>query len=284
MESKNNKAEKALNSNANHDKRIVDLELALSKAQQKIDSLQKKIKEEGDKKIKIEKDFEREQQKLKDLEAKNDQNQKILKKKSEDLLIAQRRLRSGSSAGLNTIGTVDTDKHWVEQEIEKLVEEKKQMDLFKEELKRREDLVKKKELLLKEKNELQMKKLRSSQITKVSLNLIDQKLDNINKQIGHDTFPTPPSSASTSPVSNPSNYKELEETHSNLVKQRKKLDEKLQNGTSLTSGEERRLIEIDEAIEALEIAIDFESDQIDDQQFKLRDSLLLISDTNEVIY
>lgn len=284
MESKNNKAEKALNSNANHDKRIVDLELALSKAQQKIDSLQKKIKEEGDKKIKIEKDFEREQQKLKDLEAKNDQNQKILKKKSEDLLIAQRRLRSGSSAGLNTIGTVDTDKHWVEQEIEKLVEEKKQMDLFKEELKRREDLVKKKELLLKEKNELQMKKLRSSQITKESLNLIDQKLDNINKQIGHDTFPTPPSSASTSPVSNPSNYKELEETHSNLVKQRKKLDEKLQNGTSLTSGEERRLIEIDEAIEALEIAIDFESDQIDDQQFKLRDSLLLISDTNEVIY
>ena len=54
---------------------------------------------------------------------------------------------------MNTIGTVDTDKHWVEQEIEKLVEEKKQMDLFKEELKRREDLVKKKELLLKEKNE-----------------------------------------------------------------------------------------------------------------------------------
>jgi hypothetical protein len=198
-------------------------------------------------------------------------------------MTAQRRLRSGSNAGLNTIGTnntagnatPDVDKHWIEQEIEKLVEEKKQMDLFKEELKRREDLVKKKEILLKEKNELQMKKLRSSQLNRESLNLIDQKIESINKQIYNDT--TIPSASS-----NESNYKELEDTHKNLVKQRQKLEEKIQCGTLLNSSEERRLIEIDEAIEALEIAIDFESETINDQQFKLKDSILLNSDPNEV--
>lgn len=285
LESKHKNTEKALNTNTNQDKRIADLELTLSKAQQKIDSLQKKIKEEADKKLKIEKDFEKEQQKLKDLEAKNEQNQKILKKKTEDLMTAQRRLRSGSNAGLNTIGTAatpDPDKHWVEQEIEKLIEEKKQMDFFREELKRREELVKKKELLLKEKNELQMKKLRSSQLTKESLILIDQKLESINKQFNQDGSLSPTvSSASCSPVSQ-SNYKELEETHTSLVKQRKKLDEKLLNGNVLTANEERRLIEIDEAIEAIEIAIDFESETINDQHNKLKDSIFLNTDPNEV--
>lgn len=260
------------------------MELALTKTQQKVDQLQKKIKEESDKKLKLEKDFEKEQQKLKDLENKNEQNQKILKKKTEDLVTAQRRLRSGSNAGLDKIGapstatttgnsSPDVDKHWVEQEMEKLVEEKKQMDLFKEELKRREELVKKKEFLLKEKNDLQMKKLRSSQLTKESLNMIDQKLENINKQINQDSV-TPAQS----------NYKELEETHESLVKQKKKLDEKIQNGTLLTAIEERRLIEIDEAIEALEIAIDFESETINDQHFKLKDSILLNSDPDEVFF
>ena len=172
--------------------------------------------------------------------------------------------------------TPDVDKHWIEQEIEKLVEEKKQMDLFKEELKRREDLVKKKEILLKEKNELKMKKLRSSQLTRESLNLIDQKIETINKQIYNDT----PISSSAS--SGESSYKELEETHKNLVKQRQKIEEKIQCGTLLNSSEERRLIEIDEAIEALEIAIDFESETINDQQIKLKDSILLNSDPNEV--
>lgn len=121
---------------------------------QQNESLQKRIKEDADKKIKLEKELEKEQQKLKDLEVKNDQQQKILKKKTEDLMQAQRRLRSGSTAGLNTADdnmpisspSFTNNKHWVEQEMEKIVQEKKQMELFKDELEKREELVRKKNI------------------------------------------------------------------------------------------------------------------------------------------
>ena len=84
---------KLLNTNQNTDKKVAELELALSKLKQQNDSLTKKIKDDTDKKLKLEKDFEKEQQKLKDLEMRTDQQQRILKKKSEDLVTAQRRLR-----------------------------------------------------------------------------------------------------------------------------------------------------------------------------------------------
>jgi len=265
LESRQKDTVKILNTTSNTDKKVTDLELALGKIKQQNDMLQKKIKEDNERKLKLEKDYEKEQQKLKEMELRAEQQQKILKKKTEDLANAQRRLRSASSAG-----NVDENKHWVEQEMERIVQEKREMEVFKEELVKREELVKKKELLLKEKNELQLRKLRSSQMTKESIALIDQKLESLDKQkqIGSNSI-----------------YKDLEETHSHLVKQRKELEERLSQGVALGSQEERRLIEIDEAIEALEIAIDYENDSILDQQNKLKDSILLknASDDSEEV-
>lgn len=265
LESRQKDTVKILNTTSNTDKKVTDLELALGKIKQQNDMLQKKIKEDNERKLKLEKDFEKEQQKLKEMELRAEQQQKILKKKTEDLANAQRRLRSASSAG-----TVDENKHWVEQEMERIVQEKREMEVFKEELVKREELVKKKELLLKEKNELQLRKLRSSQMTKESIALIDQKLESLDKQ---------------KQISSNNIYKDLEETHSQLVKQRKELDERLSQGVALNSQEERRLIEIEEAIEALEIAIEYENDSILDQQNKLKDSILLknASDDSEEV-
>ena len=256
LENKQNVSVKLLNTNQNTDKKVSELEIALSKLKQQNDQLTKKIKDDSDKKLKLEKDFEKEQQKLKDLEMRTDQQQKILKKKTEDLVNAQRRLRSGSSAGLNTTGGAGSDtenKHWIEQEMEKIFSEKRQMELFKDELQKREDLVKKKEILLREKNELELKKLRSSQQVRESLALVDQNIENLSKQM----------------VSDKTHVKELLETQSNLVKQRKVLEERLAQGGILNSIEERRLIEIGEAIEALECAIDYEKDSINGIQNKL---------------
>lgn len=223
------------------DKKVGDVDVQMSKLRQQIDSLQKKLKEENDKRIKIEKDLEREQQRVKELEIFKEKQQQILKKKTEDLLTAQRRLRSNSNAGLhNEDNSTSASKHWVEQEMEKIIQEKRQMELFRDELQKREDLIKKKEGLLKEKNELEVKKLRAS-------HAINQEKTSI---------------------------KELEETHSNLIKQRRQIDEKLNKGDVLSALEERRLIEIDEAIEALEIAIEYENDTIQTHQNKLKDSIL----------
>ena len=68
--------------------------------------------------------------------------------------------------------------------------------------------------------------------------------------------------------------------HGNLVKQRKQLDDRLSQGGILSPAEERRLIEIDEAIEALEIAIDYEKESIRDHQQKLKDSILIAKNSS----
>lgn len=206
----------------------------------------------------MEKDFEKEQQKLKDLEMRTDQQQRILKKKSEDLVTAQRRLRSGSASGGGGGGNTDVEnnnvnKHWIEQEMEKIINEKRQMELVRDELQKREELVKKKELLIREKNDLELKKLRSSQMVRESLALVDQNIESVTKQM----------------VNNKTHVKELLETQSNLVKQRRVLEERLAQGGILSSIEERRLIEIEEAIEALECAIDYEKDSISGIQSKM---------------
>ena len=97
--------------------------------------------------------------------------------------------------------------------------------------------------------------------------MVEQKLEMLNKQIQHDRTAQ--------------SGKELEDVHENLVKQRKQLDERLSQGAILNPAEERRLIEIDEAIEALEIAIDYENDSIRDHQQKLKDSVLINKSPNQ---
>lgn len=217
---------------ANLEKKLSDMEIAFGKLKQQNDLLQKRIKDDTDKKLRLEKDYEKEQQRLKELETKSEKQQQILKKKTEDLAQAQRRLRSASQS---SAAPADTEqKHWVEQEMEKILHEKRQVELFKEELIKREELIKKKECLIKEKDRLEDKK-----------------------------------------------SKNLQESHLSLIKQRKYLDEKLNNGTELTAQEERRLIEIDEAIEAIEIAIEYENDSIREKQIKLKDSVYF-DNTNQV--
>ena len=182
LESKQKDTAKFLNTTNNSDKKINELEIALGKMKQQNEMLQKKLKDDVEKKMKLEKDFEREQQKLKDLETRNEHQQKILKKKTEDLATAQRRLRSASNCNLAQNG-MEENKHWVEQEMEKILQEKRQIDLYREELQKREELIKKKELLHQERNELQIKKLRSSQQAKENLVMVDQKLEMLNKKV-----------------------------------------------------------------------------------------------------
>jgi kinesin family member 7 len=249
------------------EKRINELELALAKAKQQHDHLQRKIKEESEKRIRNDKDSATEQQKLKDLELKNEQQQKLLKKKTEDLLAAQRRLRSaggnGSTTNLHQTEENAINKHWIEQEMEKIVKEKRQIEQFKEELKTREDLMKKKELLSKEKSALQLKK--------------QQQQQPISRR----------ESLGTEAILPRVDIKELEDTKTNYVKQKKQLGERISSGIGSNAADERRLIEIDEAIEALEIAIEYENESINDQQMKLKDSIFLNknieSSSNEVI-
>ena len=59
-------------------------------------------------------------------------------------------------------------RQWLDSEVEKVLKRKEAMETLEEELKKREAIVLNKEAMLAEKSELEMKKLRSSQVlTKV---------------------------------------------------------------------------------------------------------------------
>jgi hypothetical protein len=199
---------------------------------QQNDMLSKKCKEESDKKLKFEKDFEKEQQRLKELERISEQQQKLLKKKTEDLLTAQRRLRSGSMNNLTSpIDGENNSKHWTSEKQLEL--EKKQLEILKEELIKKQELVEKKENLLKE----------------------------TEKKIIHMG----------------TNYNQLEETYNSLLKQRK-----LVEARSNTPTEMRRLVEIDEALEALKAAIDYENDSRNSQKLSIKGDKNLIENSTQV--
>jgi hypothetical protein len=173
---------------------------------QQNDILGKKCKEEAEKKQKFERDFEKEQQRLKELERISEQQQKLLKKKTEDLLTAQRRLRSGSMNNLNLpIDGDTTNKNWPSD---------------RHEMEKRENLLKENE-----------------------------------KKLNHITI----------------NSNELEETYNSLLKQRKLIETKSNAPVDM-----RRLVEIDEALEALKTAIDYENDLQNNQKVFVK------SDKNQI--
>ena len=60
-------------------------------------------------------------------------------------------------------------RQWLDNEVEKVLKRKQAMEALEEELKKRETIIRNREAMLAEKSELEMKKLRSSQvITKVA--------------------------------------------------------------------------------------------------------------------
>ncbi len=127
--------------------RIVDLQSALFRMKQQYETAQKRIREESELKNKFEQDLIREQQRIQELTIQNDQQQKILKLKTEGLVAAQRKLR-GASNGT----TINFDI-----EMEKLINERKELDILKNDIKKREELIQKRELLFNEKTEIENK-------------------------------------------------------------------------------------------------------------------------------
>ncbi len=197
---------------------------------QQYETAQKRIREESELKNKFEQDLIREQQRIQELTIQNDQQQKILKLKTEGLVAAQRKLR-GASNGT----TINFDI-----EMEKLINERKELDILKNDIKKREELIQKRELLFNEKTEIENKVLKIFMETK---NYILFFLQNVkNHQVIRDE----------------------------LIKQKERLEE--QNGI-LSTTEERRLIEIDEAIEAINLAIDYQNNIISKRERDVQQSI-----------
>ena len=129
---------------------------------QQYETAQKRIREESELKNKFEQDLLREQQRIQELTVQNEQQQKVLKLKTEGLVAAQRKLRNAPNGHVND-GTTTTTTNF-ELEMEKLVTERKELEALRDDIKKREELIEKRELLLSERTDLEAKKLRTSQV------------------------------------------------------------------------------------------------------------------------
>ncbi|XP_059168452.1 kinesin-like protein KIF27 isoform X2 [Physella acuta] len=284
LQKKQKETEKVANFAHQHEKKIQDLELAIERMKQQQESLQKKLKEETDQKAKLEKEMQREVQRVKDLEIRDEQNQKVLKRKTEELASAKRRLRSASGV-LPPITSEEQEKleeqrKWIDTEVEKVLEQRRKNDELDQELKRRESIIAKKESIISEKIELEMRKMRTSQAFNKNLLTLSTKLETVERKLEEKKKELPEVTEDRK-MQVKEEILKLRQTRDKLNKQRSLIDDKLKEGKILSVEEERRLIEMDEAIEALDAAIQYKDENIHVRQMEVRQSLQALAQSEE---
>ncbi|NXE78169.1 KIF27 protein, partial [Cochlearius cochlearius] len=139
-------------------------ELEQNVAQMKLQQtqLQKRLCEESEKKKQLEAEIQRDQQQIKELQLKMEQQQKILKLKDKEIA-AFKKKRNNLVGTSQKLQKLEEQKKWLDEEMERILQQHQQLAELEEDLKKREAIVAKKEALLQEKSHLEIKKLRSSQ-------------------------------------------------------------------------------------------------------------------------
>ncbi|KAJ6651101.1 hypothetical protein lerEdw1_000809, partial [Lerista edwardsae] len=203
-----------------------------------------------------------------ELQQKTEQQEKILKLKDEEIAAFK---RQNSSETPRQLQKLEEKKKWLDEELEKVLHQRQELANLEEDLKRREAIISKKETLIQEKSHLEIKKLRSSQaLNKDSLRLsnrltmLDQEL--CDKNIKLQSSPSDEQGKILEEV------QALQKERDQLLKRRNSVDEKLKDGRVLSLEEEHVLFQLEEGIEALEAAIAYKNESIQNHQNSLRAS------------
>ncbi|NXG92458.1 KIF27 protein, partial [Stercorarius parasiticus] len=144
------------------EKQATELEQNVAQMKHQQTQLQKRLCEESEKKKQLEAEIQRDQQQIKELQLKMEQQQKILKLKDKEIA-AFKKKKNNSVGTSQEIQKLEEQKKWLDEEIERILQQHQQLAELEEDLKKREAIVAKKEALLQEKSHLEIKKLRSSQ-------------------------------------------------------------------------------------------------------------------------
>uniref|UniRef100_A0A8C0IKJ2 Kinesin family member 7 n=1 Tax=Chelonoidis abingdonii TaxID=106734 RepID=A0A8C0IKJ2_CHEAB len=271
--------ERLVSLSAQSEKRVRELERNVQLMRRQQGQLQRRLREETEQKRRLETEMHKRQHRVKELELKHEQHQKILRIKTEEIAAFQRKRRSGSNGSVISLEQqqkIEEQKKWLDLEMDKVLEQRRALDELEDELRKREAIVAKKEVLLQEKNGLENKRRRSSQaltddIVRVSsrLELLEKELTEKNGQLRHG------SAHDQQQIRQEINS--LRQEKDQLLKQRLEIDYKLRQGTLLSPEEERILFQLDEAIEALDAAIEYKNESITCRQRVLRASASLLS-------
>ncbi|XP_067411786.1 kinesin-like protein KIF7 isoform X2 [Emydura macquarii macquarii] len=279
LREKKQATERLVSLSAQSEKRVRELERNIQLMRRQQGQLQRRLREETEQKRRLETEMHKRQHRVKELELKHEQNQKILRIKTEEIAAFQRKRRSGSNGSVISLEQqqkIEEQKKWLDLEMDKVLEQRHALDELEDELRKREAIVAKKEALLQEKNGLETKRLRSSQaltddIVRVSsrLEVLEKELTEKNGQLRHG------SAHDQQQIRQEINS--LRQEKDQLLKQRLEIDNKLRQGTLLSPEEERILFQLDEAIEALDAAIEYKNESITCRQRVLRASASLLS-------
>ncbi|XP_065150292.1 kinesin-like protein kif7 [Paramisgurnus dabryanus] len=259
---------------AQSERRVQELERNVQNMRQQQDLLQRRLREESQQKRRLESEMQKGKHRVKELEIKNEQQQKILRIKTEEIAAFQRQRRSGSNGSVISLEEqqkIEEQKRWLDEEMEKVLDQRRGLEDLEGELTKREEILAKKEALLMERSGLESKKLRSSQALSKDLVTLSNRIESLERELIERNGLLRSSSAQDSQqirqeISNLRQEKEL------LLKQKVELDDKLRQGNLLSPEEERTLFQLDEAIEALDAAIEYKNEAITQRQRQLRAS------------
>ncbi|XP_032370961.1 kinesin-like protein KIF27 isoform X2 [Etheostoma spectabile] len=149
---------------------------------------------------------------------------------------------------------------WLEEEEEEVLQKRAELQELEEELQRREEVLLRREACLQQKNKLEIKMLQSSQVLSQDLLRVSLRLETLEEQLQSSCHVR-----QTGGVT----IEELEKERDMLKKRRDTLDSQLKDNRVLTVEEEHSLLQLEEAIEALDAALEFKNHSIHDKQRKL---------------
>ncbi|XP_052556642.1 kinesin-like protein KIF27 isoform X2 [Tympanuchus pallidicinctus] len=262
------------------EKRATELEQNIVQMKHQQTLLEKRLHEENEKKKQLEIEIQRDQQQIKELQLKMEQQQKILTLKDEE--IAAFKKNNNSAGASEKSEKLEEQKKWLDEEMERILQQHRQLAELEEDLKKREAIIAKKEALLQEKSHLEIRKLRSSQALnkdsmKLSsrLSMLDQELCDKSMQLQGSTTEDRTDILEKIQV--------LQKERDQLLTRRNSVDEKLKEGKVLSAEEEHILFQLEEGIEALEAAIDYKNESIQSRQHLLRSSQILSQSEDNII-
>ncbi|KAM7039256.1 kinesin-like protein KIF7 isoform 2-T2 [Acridotheres tristis] len=271
--------ERLVSLSAQSEKRVQELERNIQLMRRQQGQLQRRLREESEQKRRLETEVNKGQHRVKELELKHEQHQKILRIKTEEIAAFQRKRRSGSNGSVISLEQqqkIEEQKKWLDMEMDKVLEQRRALDELQDELRKREAIVAKKEALLQEKNGLESKRLRSSQALTDDIVRVSSRLEHLEKELSEKNGQLRHGSAHDQQQIR-QEINSLRQEKDQLLKQRLELDNKLRQGTLLSPEEERILFQLDEAIEALDAAIEYKNESITCRQRVLRASASLLS-------
>ncbi|XP_038259209.1 kinesin-like protein KIF27 isoform X3 [Dermochelys coriacea] len=274
LQKKQQDTKKLASLSTQNEKRATELEQTVNHMRHQQAQLQKRLREESEKKKVLEAEIARDQQQIKELQLKTEQQQKILKLKNEEIAVFKKKKNLAETS--QQLQKQEEQRKWLDEELEKVLHQRQELAELEEDLKKREDIINKKEALLQEKSHLEIKKLRSSQaLNKDSLKL-STRLSMLDKELCDKSVQLQ-TSASEEKRQILEEVQVLQKERDQLLRRRNSVDEKLKDGRVLSPEEEHALFQLEEGIEALEAAIDYKNENIQNRQHSLRGSSQILT-------